>query len=87
MRRVGLILGGLAIAGCPSLGAYQCERDGDCDREGLVGRCLDDAACAYPEDAGRCESGWVRSPNAADSPGACIDEEPPATSGDRKSVV
>ncbi|MGH1346934.1 MAG: LamG-like jellyroll fold domain-containing protein [Nannocystales bacterium] len=81
MRRAGLILGGLALAGCPSLGAYQCERDGDCNREGLAGRCLDDAACAYPENAGRCESGWARSPNAAESPGACIDAEPPATTG------
>ncbi len=81
MRRAGLILGGLALAGCPSLGAYQCERDGDCNREGVAGRCLGDAACAYPETAGRCESGWARSPNAAESPGACIDAEPPATSG------
>ncbi len=79
MRRAGLILGGLVLAGCPSLGAYQCERDGDCDREGAAGRCLDDAACAYPETTGRCESGWARSPNAAESPGACIDAEPPAT--------
>jgi len=81
MRRSGLIFGALVLAGCPSLGAYQCERDGDCNREGAAGRCLDDAACAYPETAGRCESGWARSPNAADSPGACIDAEPPATSG------
>lgn len=81
MWRVGVILGGLAMVGCPSLGAYQCERDGDCNRDGLAGRCLDDAACAYPENAGRCQSGWARSPNASESPGACIDAEPPATSG------
>lgn len=81
MRRAAVILGGLALAGCPSLGAYQCERDGDCNREGAAGRCLGDAACAYPETTGRCDSGWARSPNAAESPGACIDAEPPATSG------
>ncbi|MEM6295133.1 MAG: LamG domain-containing protein [Myxococcota bacterium] len=81
MRRGTRLLGlasawGLA-SGCPTLEAYQCERDADCNRAGLEGRCLADAACAYPESEGRCESGWARSVNAADAPGACVDEEPP----------
>ncbi len=70
----------MGLAGCPSLGAYQCERDEDCNREGAEGQCLADAACAYPETSGRCESGWARSPNAADAPGACIEDEPMASS-------
>lgn len=70
----------LGLAGCPSLGAYQCERDEDCNRAGVAGACLADAACAYPETSGRCESGWARSPNAADAPGACIEDEPVGTS-------
>ena len=81
MRRASAILCLVGLTGCPSIGSYQCERDQDCNREGAAGRCLADAACAYPETSGRCDSGWARSPNAADSPGACIDEEPPATSG------
>ena len=81
MHRTALLVGLVSLAGCPSLGAYQCERDGDCNRNGAAGRCLADAACAYPENDGRCESGWARSPNAAEEPGACIPEEPPATSG------
>lgn len=81
MRRASVILCLVGMTGCPSIGSYQCERDEDCNREGAAGRCLADAACAYPENSGRCESGWARSPNAADSPGACIDEEPAATSG------
>jgi hypothetical protein len=80
MRRAWAVLCLFGATGCPSLGAYQCERDEDCNRGGAEGRCLADAACAYPEESGRCESGWARSPNAADSPGACIDTEPPATS-------
>lgn len=81
MPRASVILCLLGLTGCPSIGTYQCERDEDCNREGDAGRCLADAACAYPENSGRCESGWARSPNAANSPGACIDQEPPATSG------
>ncbi len=80
MRRAWPILCLFGATGCPTIGAYQCERDEDCNRAGADGRCLPDAACAYPEESGRCESGWARSPNAADSPGACIDAEPPATS-------
>lgn len=87
MRRASIILSLVGLTGCPSIGSYQCERDEDCNREGEAGRCLADAACAYPENSGRCESGWARSPNAADSPGACIDEEPPATSGSTSSTT
>ncbi len=81
MRPASIILSLVCLTGCPSIGSYQCERDEDCNREGDAGRCLADAACAYPDNSGRCESGWARSPNAAESPGACIDEEPLATSG------
>lgn len=81
MRRAGLVVCLAGLTGCPSLGAYQCEQDIDCNRDGLEGRCLADAACAYPENSGRCDSGWARSPNASESPGACIPEEPPPTSG------
>lgn len=80
-RRCALILFAGVAAGCPSLGAYQCETDADCDRSGEVGQCLADAACAYPQED-RCESGWARSPNAAQNPGACVQPEPtPTTSG------
>lgn len=64
---LGLSLGG--AAGCPQLGAYVCGDDVDCDRAGRAGQCLADGACAYPDEA--CESGWVRSPNAAERPGQC----------------
>jgi hypothetical protein len=63
----GLCLG--IAAGCPGLRAYVCAGDDDCDRGGQPGQCLADGACAYPDET--CESGWVRSPNAADRPGAC----------------
>ena len=43
-----------------------------------MGRCLPDGACAYPSDA--CESGWVRSPNAAERPGECEPIEAAGTS-------
>lgn len=78
MHRVWAVVWLAGLAGCPSVGSYQCERDEDCNREGALGQCLADAACAYPEGSGRCESGWARSPNAAESPGACID--PPTES-------
>ncbi len=74
---MGLCVTWALASGCPTLEAYQCERDDDCNRAGLAGRCLADAACAYPEANGRCDSGWARSPNAAGEPGACVDEEPP----------
>jgi|GEM_PF-1576683 len=80
MQRAWAIWCLVGLTGCPSIGSYQCMRDEDCNRGGAEGRCLADAACAYPEESGRCESGWARSPNAADSPGACIETEPPATS-------
>jgi Concanavalin A-like lectin/glucanases superfamily len=67
LATIGLCLG--LLAGCPRLPAYACLDDTSCDREGASGRCLEDGACAYPD--GACESGWVRSPNAADRPGQC----------------
>ena len=82
MRRASAALWLVVLTGCPSVGSYQCERDEDYNREGAQGRCLPDAACAYPESGGRCESGWARSPNAAASPGACID---PPSSGTTSS--
>jgi hypothetical protein len=84
---VGLSLG--VAAGCPRLGAYACAADEDCDRAGETGRCLADGACAYPDDG--CESGWVRSPNAADRPGQCepvdASESTGQTDGDGASGV
>ncbi len=67
LATIGLGLG--LVAGCPRLPAYACLDDASCDRDGASGRCLEDGACAYPD--GDCESGWVRSPNAADRPGLC----------------
>lgn len=66
---VGLVVGG-ALAGCPSLKPFTCDGDGDCDRGGAMGMCLDDSVCAYPSDD--CDSGLVRSPNAAEDPGECV---------------
>lgn len=60
-------------AGCPRLPAYACVDDASCDRNGAQGWCLDDGACAYPD--GSCDSGWVRSPNAAEQPGRCVPTE------------
>jgi Concanavalin A-like lectin/glucanases superfamily len=74
VRRGGLVTAGLALgvaAGCPGVRPYVCAGDADCDRAGEAGRCLEDGACAYPVDQGVCESGWVRSPNAAQRPGEC----------------
>lgn len=65
-------------AGCPSLSPYACLGDDDCDRAGADGRCLPDGACAYPDPDG-CESGWVRSPNAAVDPGGCVPVDIDAT--------
>lgn len=73
-------MAGLAVglgAGCPSLSPYACVRDADCDRAGAQGQCLTDGACAYPVADDRCDSGWVRSPNAAIDPGQCV----PAATG------
>jgi len=73
----GVAIGGLGIGlaagllgGCPSLLPYVCTDDVDCDRGAALGQCLDDGACAYPDEA--CSSGLVRSPNAAERPGACV---------------
>lgn len=68
---VGLVLG------CPSLEPYVCELDSDCNRGGLPGWCLEDGACAYENED--CESGWIRSSNAAVDPGACVDENADGT--------
>lgn len=83
MRVLGLVSCLALATGCPALDSYRCERDEDCNRGGVQGRCLPDTACAYPESNGRCPSGWARSPNAADSPGACT-EEP--TTGDTSTT-
>jgi hypothetical protein len=73
VQRGILVTAGFALgvaAGCPRLSAYVCGSDADCDRDGVAdGRCLEDGACAYPAES--CESGWVRSPNAAERPGEC----------------
>lgn len=91
-RASGLALGlSLGVAtGCPQLGAYVCGDDGECDRDGQSGQCLADGACAYPDDG--CESGWVRSPNAAERPGQCepvagASEDTATTVGDGASGV
>jgi hypothetical protein len=65
---IGLLVG--LGAGCPRLPPYACTDDAACDRGGEAGTCLPDGACAYP--SGTCESGWVRSPNAAEQPGECV---------------
>lgn len=44
--------------------------ESDCDRGGALGQCLPDGSCIYPDD--RCDSGWVRSPNASIAPGQCV---------------
>jgi hypothetical protein len=75
----GLVAGVAIVAACPSIAPYVCSNDGDCDRGGARGQCLDDGACAYPDDA--CDSGWARSPNAAQQPGACVPVEVADTSG------
>ncbi|MEX1361609.1 MAG: LamG domain-containing protein [Nannocystaceae bacterium] len=74
MRPGLLVTAGLSLGvglGCPGLSAYTCQADADCDRDGASGVCLSDGACAYPDPDGRCDSGWVRSPNAAADPGGC----------------
>lgn len=65
-------LAGVVGAGCPSVGAYVCSDDTDCDRAQLQGVCLSDDVCAYEDMSGTCPSGWVRSPNAEVSPGECV---------------
>lgn len=64
---VGLSLG--LLAGCPQLASYACGDDESCNRQGQLGWCAPDGACVYPSDA--CDSGWIRSPNAAERPGEC----------------
>lgn len=66
-------------SGCPSLSPYVCGGDQDCDRSGRDGICLVDGVCAYPDDSDRCDSGLVRSPNAAVDPGACVPIDPEGT--------
>lgn len=67
-----LLFAGLVACAPPP---YACTDDPQCDRGSQPGQCLPDGACAYPDTSGRCESGWVRSPNAADDPGACVPAE------------
>lgn len=64
---IGFFVG--LTSGCPQLRPYTCSDDVDCDRAGSIGWCLPDGACIYPSED--CESGWVRSPNAAERPGEC----------------
>ena len=71
--RWGIGLLGLALAGCPRLDPYFCSTPEDCDRDGREGVCLDDDTCAYPVGTDECESGLMRSPNAAFDPGGCVD--------------
>lgn len=66
----GVVLG--LVLGCCGIEPYECSRDEDCNRDGAQGQCLPDAACAYPDDDGRCDSGWIRSPNATEDPGGCV---------------
>ncbi|MEM6996721.1 MAG: LamG-like jellyroll fold domain-containing protein [Myxococcota bacterium] len=73
------LLGTLLSSGCPSLGAYFCSGDDDCDRGGQPGVCLADNTCAYPDTTGECQSGLVRSPNADRDPGGCVPATPPGT--------
>lgn len=74
---VGVVIG--LVGACPSVAPYLCSDDVDCDRGGVLGQCLGDGACAYPDD--ECESGWVRSPNAAEQPGACVSGDVADASG------
>lgn len=79
MRRGLLVTSGLVLGvavGCPRLPPYACSDDADCDRAGGSGVCMADGACVYPSDT--CESGFQRSPNAAERPGEC---EPPGGTG------
>lgn len=72
MRRTGVLFG-LAtslLAACPNVAPFLCGDDDDCNRGGAGGRCLADGACAYPDEA--CDSGLVRSPNAAQDAGECV---------------
>lgn len=88
MRRGSFAVAGFALglgAGCPTLPPYVCDDDASCDRGGAQGRCLDDGACAYPD--GACDSGWVRSPNAAVQPGVCVDGGGVSSSGGRVTAA
>ena len=61
----------LALAGCPSLGSYECRGPDECNRSGLEGgQCLADGACAYADDS--CASGLRRSAFAPSDAGVCV---------------
>lgn len=76
---LGLAVGMLGSA-CVPLGAFACESDAMCVRNGLPGVCQATDFCSY--DDGVCESGQRYGDYAGDGlAGQCVDEEPGTTSG------
>ena len=76
---LGLGAGALGSA-CVPLGAFQCESDAMCVRNGLPGVCQPSEYCSYDDDI--CESGQRYGDYAGDGlAGQCVEEEPGTTSG------
>lgn len=71
---LGLGAGGL-VSACVPLGAFQCESDAMCVRNGLPGTCQPNDYCSYDDDI--CESGQRYGEYAGGGlAGACVDDDP-----------
>ena len=71
---------GALVSACLPLGAFQCESDAMCVRNGTPGTCQPNDYCSYEDDV--CESGQRYGDYAGGGlAGACVEDDPASTSG------
>jgi hypothetical protein len=64
-------------AGCSPFGtgAFSCELDTDCMRNGIAGTCEPTRFCSFPDP--QCASGWRYGELSGDLSSVCVGDEPP----------